>query len=441
MNNLIHCRKNIRFKKPYLFLSNRRYRLTGTFLLGLWLLTGMPQEAPAQDSGVSASTVHIGGVMALEGPMAKIGLNAKIGIDAAIKDEIINGRKIKFTVLNDSYIADDTIAATDDTVVATRKLIGEGIFAMVGNVGSHTASASLPILAKNNVPAVGFFTGSELLRPGVGDILNYRASYAQEVALIVDIALQAGIKPKQICAFAQNDQYGISGVIGIKSAISGQPDAKEVIAKLDQIIATTGKHPKRNNIGPVGFYKPSTVLVRHAYKSLKAWEKTTGAPCRLVVTIGAFEPVSFFIAYARKLKREPWVISALSLTGDATLAESFEKHSIKENIIVTQVVPVLDSTLPIVQDARKALGDKLNYISLEGYITGRMFTAILDRAGKEPTRKSFIDAAKGKKFDLGGLTLDFTDDNQGSDFISLTLFQDNKFTAIEPSYIKNLFKQ
>ncbi len=407
--------------------------LLGLALLTVWLGTAAP-DVFAQDHGVSKTAIKIGGVMALEGPASGLGQDMKAGIDAAVKGETIQGRKVDFVTLNDSY-------NPPDTVEATRKLLAEGVFAMVGNVGTPTASVALPILAEQNVPAVGFYTGADLLRPGVGAIINYRPSYAQEIAAVIETALRAGVKPNQICAFVQNDSYGMAGVAGIVMALSKQPGAAEIIAKLEQVLAIPDESPERNGIGPIGVYPRNTVFIRDGYKSLKNWEKKTGDHCRLVVTVGVYAPIAHFMAYARKLKQEPWIISAVSVTGTESLKNEFRNFDIREDIIITQVVPALDSSLPIVENARKALGDRIGYTSLEGYIVGKMFLAILDKIGGTPTRERFIEAARGHKFDLGGLELDFTNDNQGSDFVLLTLLQGDKFTVIEPSYIENLFIQ
>jgi len=401
-------------------------------LLAGWMGAAAP-DVLAQDHGVSKTTIRIGGVMALEGPSSGLGQNMKTGIEAALKGATIQGRNIEFVALNDSYNPPETINAT-------RKLIDEGVFAMVGNVGTPTAQVSLPILAEQKIPAVGFFTGAGLLRPGVGTVINYRASYAQEIATVVKTALQEGIKPNQICAFVQNDSYGMAGLTGIVMALGKQPGAADIIAKLEQIIALPGEEPQRNGIGPVGVYKRNTFIVRDGYKSLKQWENTTGDRCHLVVTVGVYEPITQFMAYARKLKQEPWIISAVSFTGAESLQAEFGKYDIREKIIMTQVVPALGSSLPIVENAHKALGDRLGPISLEGYIVGKMFLAILDKAGNVPTRESFVEAARGQRFDLGGLTLDFTDDNQGSDFVLTTVLRDGKFIVIPPQELAALFK-
>lgn len=101
--------------------------------------------------GVTPGTIRIGGVMDLKGDSRGLGLGMKAGIEAAIRDKQIQGRRLEFVTLNDNY-------SPTKTIEATRQLVAENIFAMVGNVGTPTAKVSLPILAENKVPAVGFFT-------------------------------------------------------------------------------------------------------------------------------------------------------------------------------------------------------------------------------------------------------------------------------------------
>ena len=101
---------------------------------------------------------------------------------------------------------------------------------------------------------------------------------------------------------------------------------------------------------------------------------------------------------------------------------------------MTHVVPLLDSSLPIVSEARTALGDKLGYVSLEGYIVGRLLLHGLTEvgaAGKEITRGNMLDALRGKQFDLGGLSMDFRNDNQGSDFVVMTALSDNRWVSMD----------
>ena len=124
---------------------------------------------------VSQNPLVLGGVMDLEGRSRALGRGMKRGIEAALEGKTVEGRPVKFIDRDDSY-------TPAKTARATQELLDSGVFLMMGNVGTPTAKVSLPMLADHGVPALGFFTGAGLLRPGVGDVVNYRASYAEETA-------------------------------------------------------------------------------------------------------------------------------------------------------------------------------------------------------------------------------------------------------------------
>jgi branched-chain amino acid transport system substrate-binding protein len=375
------------------------------------------------ETGITKDKILIGGVMDLEGRSRALGQGMKQGILAALSGKRVKGRSFEFITLNDSYNPTKTKAATEE-------LIRSGIFAMLGNVGTPTAGASLPVLARAGIPAVGFFTGAGLLRPGEGDIVNYRASYVQETAAVIGAAIKAGLKPAEICAYVQNDGYGMAGIAGVKAALSTARESGGIIEMLDEIMSLTGNNPFRNDIGPVGVYKRNTFSSRDGFESLKTWENNSGVKCRLVVTVGAYASIANFIGYA-SMKGEDWVYSAVSFTGAENLKNALSEFGVSKNVIVTQVVPPLDSSLPIVKDARAALGPNLSYISLEGYIVGRFFLKVLESMpGKDITRSSFLSAIQGNKFDIGGMKLDYSTDNQGSDLVISTYLENDLFNIL-----------
>ncbi|MCP4876588.1 MAG: ABC transporter substrate-binding protein [Gammaproteobacteria bacterium] len=383
--------------------------------------------------GVTNDKIIIGGVMDLEGRSRGLGQGMREGIVAALSGQKVKGRSIEYVTLNDSYNPSKTIAATQD-------LVGRGIFAMLGNVGTPTAKVSLPLLERSGIPAVGFFTGAGLLRPGKGDVVNYRASYVQETAAVINAGLDAGLKADEICAYVQNDAYGMAGIAGVKAALKSAGGSKEVIQKLDEIIALGGDNPFRNNVGPVGVYKRNTFSSRDGYNSLKAWETNAGVKCRLVVTVGAYASIANFIGYAT-MKGEEWIYSAVSFTGAENLKNALAEFGVKENIIVTQVVPPLNSKLQVVKDARKVLGSKLNYVNLEGYVVGRFLLEALKKIpGKEITRDSLLSVINGNKFNIGGLALDYSNDNQGSDLVIETYLADDRFKIASAGDLKKLFR-
>ncbi|HSS63920.1 MAG TPA: branched-chain amino acid ABC transporter substrate-binding protein, partial [Gammaproteobacteria bacterium] len=241
----------------------------------------------------------------------------------------------------------------------------------------------------------------------------------QETASVIQAAIGAGISPAGVCAYVQNDAYGMAGVTGIQRALAARGGTEEVIKILDEMVNMEGENPPRNNMGPVGVYKRNTLYARDGYRSLKAWEESSGAKCRLIVTVGAYANIARFAAYARN-KGENWIISAVSFTGADNFREELKQFGVSDGVIMTQVVPTLDSDLPIVREARQALGNQLGYVSLEGYIVGRLFVAALEQIQGPLTRENFLKAVRGRTFEFGGLQLDFTDDNQASDFVALT---------------------
>jgi ABC-type branched-subunit amino acid transport system substrate-binding protein len=358
--------------------------------LAVTFLAGRPGLA---QQGVTDRLIRIGGVMDLEGRSRGLGLGMKAGIEAAIRNQRVKGRRIEFVTLNDSYTPTKTIEATNS-------LITQGVFVMIGNVGTPTAKVSLPILAQAKVPAVGFFTGAGILRPGVGDIINYRASYVQETAAVIRAAIDAGVNPAQICAYVQNDAYGMAGVIGIKRALGALPGTEVVTKTLDVILQQQGENPTRNNLGPVGVYQRNTFTSRGGYRSLKNWEQVSKAPCKVVVTVGTYNAIAKFAAYSR-YKGDNWVISAVSFTGADNFHKALTDSSINDRVIMTQVVPPLDSRIAIVAEARQQLGEQFGWVSLEGYIVGKLWLSAMESVQGRITRAKFLGAIRGQRFDLG----------------------------------------
>jgi branched-chain amino acid transport system substrate-binding protein len=401
----------------------RRFLRAGAWvLLAATVLPGRPGWAQA---GVTERLIRIGGVMDLEGRSRGLGLGMKAGIEAAIRDQRVKGRRIVFVTQNDSYTPSKTIEAT-------KALIAQRVFVMIGNVGTPTAKVSLPILAGQKVPAVGFFTGAGLLRGTATGIVNYRASYVQETAAVIRTAIAAGVKPAQICAYVQNDAYGMSGVAGIQSALKEVPGTDFMTKTLAVILRQSGENPARNNLGPVGVYQRNTFTSRSGYLSLKNWEELSKVPCKVVVTVGTYNAISKFAAYSR-YKGEDWIISAVSFTGAGNFHKALADANISDRVIMTQVVPSLDSTLPIVAEARQRLGEQFGWVSLEGYIVGKLWLRTIQNVQGSITRQKFLNAVLGRKFDLGGLKLDFSNDNQGSDLVILTNLSPDGFKPMSVS--------
>lgn len=405
-------------------------KMAGWFC-ALALLASIPNPwAWARDPGVTDTTIRIGSTLALEGDIRNIGRGMKSGIEAAIKSEKIQGHAIEFVAVNDFY-------EPAKTVEAAKQLIDQGVFLMLGSVGTPTAVAVLPVLAEHKVPAVGFFWSGQ---PAPGEILNFRPSFTQEVTSAIEAAIAAGAKPQEICLYVQNDSYGMSGLKGAVAALSKQPNTAEIVEKLNKIIAMPEPNPERNNIGPVGVYQRDTLLAKLGYDSLKQWEKTANTKCRFVATTGTALPIANFMGYTN-YKKENWIFSVTTSSGGKALAEELAKLGVQSRVIATSVVPGLDSPLPIVADAHKALGENLSAISLEGFVVGQMFLAIANNIKGEITREHFLKSARSQIFDVGGIKIDFTTGSQGSNLVFLTYLEDGIYKATTPQQLAKEFQK
>jgi ABC-type branched-subunit amino acid transport system substrate-binding protein len=98
----------------------------------------------------------------------------------------------------------------------------------------------------------------------------------------------------------------------------------------------------------------------------------------------------------------------------------------KSKVIVSQVFPSPRAFTPLAREfQRVAAKAELapDYAAFEAFVTARVAVEALKKAGRNPTRASFIDAmATLKSVDLGGLVVSFDRDRRvGNDYVELTL--------------------
>jgi branched-chain amino acid transport system substrate-binding protein len=378
-----------------------RGSLAAAIALGAAVLAG---PAFAED-GVSADTIVFGQAAVLEGPASALGVGMRTGLQAAF-DEInakggVHGRKLKLISENDGYEPDRAIAAT-------KKLIEENkVFALIGAVGTPTSAAAQPIATAAKVPFIGAFTGAGFLRNSkLENVINIRASYGAETEAWVR-HLTEDLKVSKIAIFYQDDAFGRAGLDGVKAAMKKR--SMELVAE-----AT---------------YERNTVAVKSALLALKRAEPEA------VVIVGAYKPVAEFIKLSRKVNFNPTFVN-ISFVGASALAKELGPEG--KDVIVSQVVPFpWDASLQVVADYQAAIkpaGGQPDFVTLEGYLVGRLAIAALDKMGADATREGLLKAIKETgKFDIGGLPMTFSaEKNEGLDRVFLTVIQaDGSFKAVE----------
>ena len=385
-------------------LSSLRGTLVSAIAGALGLLGILSLRA---EPGVSDDRIAFGQSAALRGPAAALGLGMREGILAAFHEANaaggVHGRKLDLISYNDDYEPEIAIAKT------TKLIDDDKVFALIGEVGTPTSKAVQPITTEQGIPFIAPFTGADFLRdPSLTNVINTRASYGQETeAWIEHLTHDLGFS--QIAILYQDDSFGRAGLEGVKRAL------------------------EKRGLGLVaeGTYMRGTTAVKRALLAIRR-----GHP-QAVVMVGAYKPCAEFIKLARTIKLDAVFVN-ISFVGSEPLADELRHNG--EGVVVTQVVPLPNDTkIPLVARYQRALKSvnpsaKPGFVSLEGYVAGRLVVEALKHSEDPITRAGLLATIKNVGvFDLDGVKLSYGPaSNQGMDTVYLTVIQpDGSFKAVE----------
>ncbi len=379
-------------------------------VLFLFLTTSLPAKEPS-----GKGEIVLGMSTALSGPAADLGKNMKqgvlVGLARANRAGGIHGRSLNLIALDDGY-------EPTRTAPNMRKLIQqERVLAVIGNVGTPTAIAAVPIANEQKTLLFAPFTGAGVLRKNPPDryVMNYRASYAEETAAMIDALVKIGkLKTDEIAFFTQRDGYGDAGFIGGITALKrhGLQDENTVV------------HAR---------YERNTLAVENALANILI----ASPPPRAIIMVGAYAPCAKFIKLAVESEFEA-VFLNVSFVGSAPLAREFGNTS--PQLIVTQVVPhPQEKNLPIVEEYRADLVKQFpsatpTFGSLEGYIASRIFLKALEKINGKLDRESVIDALENLgDFEIGlGHPLHLTKEkHQASHHVWPTILRKGDFVPFQ----------
>jgi branched-chain amino acid transport system substrate-binding protein len=140
---------------------------------------------------------------------------------------------------------------------------------------------------------------------------------------------------------------------------------------------------------------------------------------------------------ARKIDFNPVFVN-ISFVGAVAFAKELGADG--NGVVVSQVVPFpWDVSIKAVADyqaATKALDPETqpDFVSLEGYLAGRLAIAAIEKTGKNLTREALLKTIRETgKFDIGGLLMSYgPDHNAGLDKVYMTVIQpDGSFKAVD----------
>jgi len=335
--------------------------------------------------GITDREIRFGMAAPFSGSAKELGHEMKIGIEAAfgLVNEAggINGRQLTLVAADDGYEP----ARTADAVRELRDK--DDVFGMIGNVGTPTAMVSLPYALEHRMLFFGAFTGANLLRRDPPDryVFNYRASYAEETDAVVRYLMNVRrVPPEQIAVFAQQDAYGDAGFAGVAKAIRAIGLDAAALLRLN--------------------YRRNTVDVDDAIAQLRAHRP----PIKAIVMVATYRAAAKFIEKTRDLY-PAMIYTNVSFVGSTALAEELMLLGPRyaSGVIVTQVVPAVDSYATAILEYKSALakffpGETPDYVSLEGFVAARVLVEALRRAGPQLDTEKLVDALEElRNLDLG----------------------------------------
>src|SRR6516225_1715274 len=308
----------------------------------------------------------------------------------------VYGRQLRLIAADDGY--------EPARAAATMKQLYEGdqVFGLVGNVGTPTAVVALPYALDRKMLFFGAFTGAGLLRNDPPDryVFNYRASYAEETAAVVNYLVKVKhIAPEQIAVFAQQDSYGDAGFAGVAKAIRSLRGDDAAILRLN--------------------YQRNTVDVDDAVYQLQQRRRN---PIKAVIMVPTYRAAAKFIEKTRDLYPD-MIYTSVSFVGSTALADELMLLGkiYATGVIVTQVVPTVDGHSSLVLNYKSALakyfpGEAPDYVSLEGYVDASVLIAALQRSGLQLDTEKLVGAFEDlRDLDIGlGTPVTFSrSDHQG----------------------------
>ena len=348
----------------------------------------------------------------------------------------VNGRRVVIKPYDDQYEPDLAIRNT------LKLMDKDDVFALFSYVGTPTMNRTLPVLQMHhdkNFLLFFPFTGADTNRLPPYDQLsfNLRASYDQEMKGLVDHFV--AVNRTRIAVFYQADAFGRAGWGGLRRALD--------------------KH---------GLEIAGEATYRRGSPFDQSYDRQVAIMQRLqpdaVVCVGTYPACAGFVRDMRDRDVDCPVATLSFVGGEAMLKllSAAEQESNKEytsRLVSSEVVPSYnDDSVPAVREYHEAmdryrdailLPDSLLYphgktaeqeyaplpygfISLEGYLNAKLFTAILQRMGADPRRADLAATVLAMgDFDLGmGQPLSFggeTDRRQASDKVYYTVVRDGRF--------------
>jgi len=341
--------------------------------------TNSPNTPKADVPGVTDTSILVGTHQPLTGPASggysKISPATKAYFDYINSKGGVNGRKITYKIVDDTYNP-----ATTQTVV--RDLVQrDKVFAVLNGLGTPTHTGVLDFLKSNKVPDLFVASGSKSW--------NQPSKYPNTFAFNPDYVTGGKIlgsyvkktfPDKKVCHFGQADDFGADSLSGVEKGLGAAVAAKQTYVTSNQ------------NVGPqIGAFK--------------------AAGCGVIITAAIPGFVALAIGTAAALGFFPqWVADGVG--GDYLTLSSYLKDKtplLLQNFISAGYLPgateVDNDWIKLYKQINKTYNNDAPFDNniVYGMSVGYLFVQALTSAGKDLTRESLMAAITKNGFTGPGL--------------------------------------
>ena len=346
--------------------------------------------------GVTASTITLGQSLYLSGPLGALGKDfsagAQLYFDQLNAKGGVHGRQVLVETMDDAYVPDRALENA-------RKLVEEKrVFSLFQFAGTGSVAKVAPWVDTAGVPlCAAVATGPELRAKTFKRVFYVRAGNQEEVQAIL----------KQLAVVGRNQSLGVLYL--------DAPYGKEVLATLQKELVTSSTKIVAAAI-PLG--QDSADQIKKSVKLVAE----SNPQAILLVTAGKSS-----VAVVNELRNYPLKPGTLyGLAAAFTASELQALGQLAEGIVISQVIPNPQKPSSQLGTEFSKLARKkniaVNFASMEGWLNAKVCSAALQKAGRNLTRASFVQALEQLNFDIGGVHIQYAPQRHGgSRFVELTM--------------------
>jgi ABC-type branched-subunit amino acid transport system substrate-binding protein len=321
---------------------------------------------------------------------------ARLHLDAFNARGGVQGRKVALETLDDGQDPKRSVLLFNK-LVADQKLLG-----LLLPRTTPTMEALLVGTAEHGIPVIGPQTGGSFVnQPARRELFTLRASYQKEAEAA--IRLQHSIGVRSFGLLLADDAFGRDTLVAIERVFKELKLEPVASAKIDN-----RKPDVTEAVKIIGAKQPQVVM--------------------LIVSSKAGS--DFVKAYAQQGSRATFM--ALSNCSNNDFLKGLGEQA--RGVIVMQVMPSPFNAGTLLAREYGAAASKANqpvsYAGLYGFASAKLLTLGLNKAGREPTPATLIQALEGLgEVDLGGHRVRYgPGDRTGSVFVDSTIITaDGKF--------------